>query len=888
MPVPKGLSKSPFEINKPSDRWKPIIDDQKKNIQYFNAPFINKVREEIYEWRQFGYDGISDTSRQLLHYWFNFEHQDGFRYYFGQRESVESVIYLFEKLKVRENKDLLKLDSWGITEEFIKDNWLRFVLKQATGTGKTKVLSLLIAWSFFHKTFETCSELSKNFLLIAPNTIVLDRLKSDFCGLKIFVNDPIVPYQGYENKNWNLNLKVHIQDDVQNISDLGNIFLTNVQRFSNRSNISNDFDLKSKFLGNEPQITKGDQKLKVKKIIKDLEDVIVLNDEAHHVYENTAWKRAIEDINNSLIQKGKKLPLQIDVTATPKNKKGEIFTQTISDYPLVEAIYQSVVKNPIIPDEPSRRKLKEYSSARFSEKYRDYLHLGYQTWEKQYNKHKKMNKKALLFIMVDDTKNCDDVASYLESTFPLLKDSTFKIHTKDNPKDATGEINENTSKGKEELERLRRLVNTVDNSSSPIKAIVSVLMLKEGWDVRNVTTIVGLRAYASHILPEQTLGRGLRRMYFGENIEEELDVIGTDNFIEYVKTISEEGVVLEEIPVGDNNPESGPIVIAIDSENNNKNIEELNLQIPDIPKKNGRDFLSLNELNCKNFDFKSKNVKNYSEIDASKEIIFRETIDDIEIKKITFDYTQYITSNTVLKFFTEIISKDLGFFRLGINHFLYAQLKFFVKNMLFGKEVDLNDRNIIRNLSEPDITNTIINTFKKEINTLSLMEMGFKESISSRSISESKPYLSSRRKFYYAPKKSVFNFIAGDSKFEVEFSKHLDQFVDVASFFKNDIQLKQSIEYVKFDGKIGSYYPDFYIKLNNEDRWIVETKGAESLNDTRKFERLKDWCLDASKTQNISWNCLYLRQEIWNAFNVKPVSFEQLVEFLSFDSNNKF
>ena len=91
----------------------------------------------------------------------------------------------------------------------------------------------------------------------------------------------------------------------------------------------------------------------------------------------------------------------------------------------------------------------------------------------------------------------------------------------------------------------------------------------------------------------------------------------------------------------------------------------------------------------------------------------------------------------------------------------------------------------------------------------------------------------------------------------------------------------------KFDGKIGSYYPDFYIKLNNQDRWIVETKGAESLNDPRKFERLKDWCLDASKTQNISWDCLYLRQEIWNAFNVKPVSFEQLVEFLSFHSNNK-
>ena len=70
--------------------------------------------------------------------------------------------------------------------------------------------------------------------------------------------------------------------------------------------------------------------------------MLVLNDEAHHIYEDTAWKRAIEDINNSLIQKGKKLPLQVDVTATPKNKKGEIFTQTISDYPLVEAIHQQL------------------------------------------------------------------------------------------------------------------------------------------------------------------------------------------------------------------------------------------------------------------------------------------------------------------------------------------------------------------------------------------------------------------------------------------------------------------------------------------------------------------------------------------------------------------
>ena len=85
-----------------------------------------------------------------------------------------------------------------------------------------------------------------------------------------------------------------------------------------------------------------------------------------------------------------------------------------------------------------------------------------------------------------------------------------------------GDISEAASgKSREELEILRKAANDIDGWSSPYKAIVSVLVLKEGWDVRNVTTIVGLRAFVakSNILPEQTLGRGLRRMYFGSDTE---------------------------------------------------------------------------------------------------------------------------------------------------------------------------------------------------------------------------------------------------------------------------------------------------------------------------------------------------------------------------------
>ena len=243
----------------------------------------------------------------------------------------------------------------------------------------------------------------------------------------------------------------------------------------------------------------------------------MLNDEAHHIHDpRMAWFKSIEDIHNRLKQKGSALSIQVDVTATPKHDNGAIFVQTVADYPLVEAIGQNVVKHPVLPDAPSRAKLVERQSAKFTEKYADYLNLGVIEWRKAYAEHEKLGKKALLFVMTDDTRNCDDVAEFLESHYQDLNGAVLVIHTKNN-----GEISEATKgKAKEEMDWLRKQANAIDGLDSPYKAIVSVMVLKEGWDVRNVTTIVGLRAYSSKskILPEQTLGRGLRKMYPG-NVE---------------------------------------------------------------------------------------------------------------------------------------------------------------------------------------------------------------------------------------------------------------------------------------------------------------------------------------------------------------------------------
>ena len=507
-------------------------------------------------WRDNRYSGATETSKVLLNWWFNTPHPieaaDGtmseFQYYFAQREALETVIYLYDVAKVRHKADMIYFDSSdAISMGMFPENWQRFVLKMATGTGKTKVMSLAIAWSFFHKLYEPDSELSRNFLVIAPNIIVLDRIYHDFQGLRIFLTDPVLPDNGFEGHNWrdDFQLTLHLQDEVRVTLPTGNIFLTNIHRVysGDQPPLSPDDDNSMNyFLGRRPTGATTDSKIDLGVIVRDIDELMVLNDEAHHIHDSKlAWFKSIEDIHNGLLQKGGKLSLQVDVTATPKHNNGAIFVQTVADYPLVEAISQNVVKHPVLPDEESRDKLTERQSAKYTEKYADYLELGVIEWRKAYAEHDKLGVKAVLFVMTDDTRNCDEVAEYLENRYPDLKDAVLVIHTKQN-----GEISEAASaKNREELEKLRKQAKEIDSVESPYKAIVSVLMLKEGWDVRNVTTIVGLRPYSakSNILPEQTLGRGLRRMYLN-GVEEYVSVVGTDAFMTFVESIQAEGCTI--------------------------------------------------------------------------------------------------------------------------------------------------------------------------------------------------------------------------------------------------------------------------------------------------------------------------------------------------------
>ncbi len=886
MALHKDFPQSPHAILDPEIRWFPADEALRdSSMEKLMPPLVAELRRKVKDFRDGGYVGATDTSRSLLNWWFKTPHllpkTDGtmveFEYYFAQREALETIIYLYDVVGVKDKHDLMRFDASGLVSgSMFDETWRRFVVKMATGSGKTKVLSLALVWSFYHKLYEPESELARNFLVITPNIIVLDRIYRDFQGLRIFFDDPVLPDNGFDGRNWrdDFQLTLHLQDEVRINRPTGNIFLTNIHRVYSGDDIPpspDDEDMRDYFLGKRPSGATTDSKVDLGMIVRDIDELMVLNDEAHHIHDpRMAWFKAIEDIHNRLKQKGAALSMQVDTTATPKHNNGAIFVQTVADYPLVEAISQNVVKHPVLPDAPSQAKLQERQSAKYTEKYTDYIHLGVIEWQKAYAEHEKMGKKAILFVMTDDTRNCDDVAEYLEGHYPDLKDAVLVIHTKNN-----GDISESASgKDKDELEKLRKQANEIDGMDSPYKAIISVMMLKEGWDVRNVTTIVGLRAYSaqSNILPEQTLGRGLRKMYPGD-VDEQVSVIGTKAFMEFVESIQAEGVVLERKAMGEGTGPKTPLVVEVDKENEKKDIAALDIEIPVLTPRVYREYKSLGDLDVGKLGHQRLLYLQFSE-EQQREIVFK----DITTGEIThttiLDTAGVADYRSVIGYFAQTIMKDL---RLVSGYdVLYGKVKVFLQEELFDRPVQLEDPNTLRNLSELAATKTLIETFKKAINALTVQDKGDAEIRDTIKLRQTRPFVA-KDQGYLVPKKSVFNRIIGDNQLELQFANFLEGCDDVLSFAKNYMAVHFKLDYVKADGDISNYYPDFMVKLSAKRIVIVETKGREDLDVPLKMSRLRQWCEDVNCVQtDVEYDFVYVDEESFEKY--KPTSFRQLLD----------
>src|SRR5579863_6459373 len=508
------------------------------------APCVPALRKLVAEWRDGGYKGVTRTTRTLLNYWFFTDHRlsNGqlFSYHTAQREAIETLIYVYEIAHVRSRKDLLEHYAPANSQVRLPayDEFARFCTKMATGSGKTKVMALAIVWQYFNAVRENEDDFAKTFLIIAPNVIVYERLKADFEGGRIFNLDPLIPRE--LKISWEFDCVM--RGDAERAPAEGMLFLTNIQQLYDRSerkkNSDDEPDIMTEVLGPKPKDDlNSDLASFTDMLSKRAGHLFVLNDEAHHTHdEDNEWNRVIRTLHTNV-----PLAAQLDFSATPRFTKGGLFPWVISDYPIRQAILDNIVKRPV-------KGIADFEEARSdvaSVRYQGYLTAGVERWREYRDQLAPMHKKPILFIMMNTTEDAEDVGDWLRKRYPAEfggDSRTLVIHT-----DKSGEIT------KKDLDAARKLAREVDRPDCPTNAIVSVLMLREGWDVQNVTVVVGLRPYtaAANILPEQAIGRGLRLMFRGQNYSEHVDIIGNKKFLEFVDDLERlEELQLETFEIG--------------------------------------------------------------------------------------------------------------------------------------------------------------------------------------------------------------------------------------------------------------------------------------------------------------------------------------------------
>ena len=823
------------------------------------APCVPAIREKVNEWRDGGCRGITDTSRILLNYWFHTDHRlpsgRKFAYHHFQREAVETLIYLFEVAEARRHKNLVETFATRSDLRLLQyDDFARYAVKMATGSGKTKVMSLAVAWQFFNAVAEARDDFAKTFLLVAPNVIVFERLRTDFEGGRIFRADPIVPP---ELEIFWRDFQCYMRGEGERASSLGALYLTNVQQFYERqSGSENEPEELTAVLGPKPSAQTSGIEDFDKRIIDRGEAVVVLNDEAHHTHdEESEWNKVIRRLHT---ETPSGLAAQLDFTATPRHSKGQLFSWTVYDYPLKQAIIDNVVKRPL---KGIAQGIAEQRSDVASTRYQAYLAAGVERWKEYREQLAPLGKKPVLFVMMNDTSEADDVGDWLRKKYPseFGGEKLLVIHT-----DRSGEVS------KKDVDVARKASRDVDDEKSPINCIVSVMMLREGWDVQSVTVIVGLRPYTSkaNILPEQTVGRVLRLMFRGysQGYIERVDVIGNKTFIEFVEQLErEEDIQLDTFKLGE---KVSIITIAPDPKKKDRDIAIPRLSPILTRKKSLAEEIA--ELDVQAFNCP---VLPRKQDDAAAKSFRYEGYDLITLQKeIEREYTipEPQTAEEVIGYYARRIAQDV---KLPSQFAALApKVREFLETKAFGEKVALDDPVMIKAIGSNVAQYVTVKTFVEALRKVVISELEPQLLHEGRPLSETPPFPWSRPTVDAS--KSIFNLVPCDNEFEKEFAQFLEKADDVQRFAKLPEQFGFVIDYTDNAGNLRYYEPDFVTLVTDGTHYIVETKGLEDTNVANKDRAAQLWCENTTKLTGKPWAYLKVLQTAYK--QLQPTTFEDL------------
>lgn len=845
------------------------------------------LREAVHEWRASYYVGASDTTRHLLSHWFERGHRGktpagdefDFHYYFCQREAVETFIFLREIRKLACLSQIVAefggpdadVAALGITDE--EDAWSRMAFKLATGAGKTKCMSLCMVWSYFHALRESESEMARHFVVIAPNLTVYERLKEDFGNGKIFDTDPLIPSEW--RGDWNLS--VVLQDEASGASTGGTLYLTNIHRLYDNSKRKGKDAETYPWLG--PAVSKAkalDTGAALRDRITAHPRVMVFNDEAHHVWDQgSAWNEAIRFLHETIHSRtGGGLAAQLDFSATPKDNKGQLFKHVVCDTPLGEAVDAGIVKTPVIGK--TSTKLQEIPGDNAAYVYEPHLRVGYERWKSSRDEWKKSGKKALLFVMCEDTKAADDITQRLntDESFKELKGRTINLHTNLKGKISKQGIFEENEKeiSDEDLKALRKLSRELDENKSPYECIVSVLMLREGWDVRNVTTIVPLRKYNSkaNILPEQTLGRGLRRMTPPGQATELVTCVEHPAFASlYQQELQQEGLPIEIVEV-DNVPKT---TVSVFPDPSKEGFKDLEIAVPRlsgghkmVPKVEGLTIQIVRETFKKQYKPLPLGSKGITEIEYEGRTLFTNEV----VERMKINMPLLATGMGAISFFVKQLEHICKV--QGLHATIAPLLEKFLQEILFDQKADLFDAAWVTRLGAPDVAEHIRAVFVPLIRARTVATEQRAQAGEPLLLSAWKPYqvTHSERRPTVSATHTLFNLVPCISQLEVGMAKYANQAPDVAAFAKNAGPQCLRIDYLAGGQRLAFYTPDFFVRMKTGQFYLVETKGREDLDVARKARAAIAWCAAAS-TKDSKWEYLYVPQGVFERMTGQSV-----------------
>jgi len=855
--------------------------------EFIELPLVNIIRRRLKEWKANNRPGITGITRELLEYWED-NIQRTYPLFFCQLEAIETIIFL------NEAPDHFKT---GITIPKDGGDFVRWCCKMATGSGKTIVMAMLIAYNILNKvSYKQDNRFSKNILVVAPGLTVKSRLA---------VLYPSYEYNYY--KEFNI-VPTTLMDKLRQ----GQIIVINWHMLAwDTQEKLNDKARKRQLRSvDKSRYMEVSDSSYAKMVLGEMfksNNILVINDEAHHAWRTAAESKEKqvkrEDIDNTVWVGGlDKLNRQVnilrchDFSATPFAPTGKrtselgLYDWIISDFGLNDAIESGLVKTPRVVFRDDGKYTSDYKS-RLYHIYNDdevredfnqkqvaketplpdlvknaYNLLG-SDWLKTKQEWIKRGIKIppAMITIANTTSTSERIKFYFDSSECEVKELCDINKTLQIDSEILSQIeneDENLSGSKKLLaEQLREKVDTVGKIGQPgeqVQNVISVSMLSEGWDAKNVTQIMGLRAFSSQLLCEQVIGRGLRRISYEFDESQMLDPEYVNVFGVPFSFIPHEGGVsvprppkpkyqIEPVNEKANFEIKFPNILRVDT------VYKSNLSIdydkikPVVIDPN--DSITVAELagviqnNVVPAALTDIDLKEYSERFRLQTVIFRVATNIYRREKPNWNGNEYDFLAQLLRITEEFINSN----------------KISIKTDLFNR--DKVRKNILLTLNISRIIQHFWVAIKDQ--NAALLTPVFDSEKPIRSTSDMPTWYTSKPNEWH--KKCHINFTVFDSTWEANNANIIDKHAAVRAFVKND-HLGFIVKY-HYKGVIRNYIPDYLIELINGEKLILEVKGQDNDENRVKREFLNLWVKAVNETNRFGkwhWAVVFNSSEIYD------------------------